>query len=69
MYLLNKWHDEMMMTMDFDVDPLWTVMKEGGPYHAKGRELFETYCKRLEETGRSGGASELRKRHSNLYGN
>ncbi|MRH43291.1 sulfatase-like hydrolase/transferase [Aquibacillus halophilus] len=34
-YYLNEWHDEMMSTMDFDVDPLWTVMKEGGPLHAK----------------------------------
>ncbi|NIK75133.1 arylsulfatase A-like enzyme [Paenibacillus castaneae] len=34
-YLLNEWHDEMMMTMKEDNDPLWTVMKEGGPFHAK----------------------------------
>ena len=34
-YILNEWHDEMMGSMNFDVDPLWTVMKEGGPLHAK----------------------------------
>lgn len=34
-YLLNDWHDEMMSTMEHDVDPLWTVMKEGGPLHAR----------------------------------
>ncbi|EKN65236.1 sulfatase [Neobacillus bataviensis LMG 21833] len=34
-YFLNEWHDEMMETMAFDVDPLWTVMREGGPLHAK----------------------------------
>ncbi|KGM45756.1 sulfatase [Neobacillus niacini] len=34
-YLLNEWHDDMMSTMEFDVDPLWTVMREGGPFHAK----------------------------------
>lgn len=34
-YYLNEWHDEMMSTMEHDVDPLWTVMKEGGPFHAK----------------------------------
>ncbi|MHA0858182.1 sulfatase family protein [Paenibacillus sp. CMAA1364] len=38
-YLLNEWHDEMMATMDCDIDPLWTVMKEGGPIHA--REYLE----------------------------
>ncbi|MGG1515590.1 sulfatase [Paenibacillus oryzisoli] len=38
-YLLNEWHDEMMSTMEHDNDPLWTVMKEGGPLHA--REYLE----------------------------
>lgn len=59
-YLLN-WHDDMMMTMNFDVDPLWTVIKEGGPFHAKGQ--LENYCKRLEETGRGFAVDELKKRH------
>lgn len=34
-YLLNEWHDDMMLSMKEDTDPLWTVMKEGGPFHAK----------------------------------
>ncbi|MFD2329598.1 sulfatase [Cohnella sp. GCM10020058] len=34
-YLLNEWHDGMMASMPYDTDPLWTVMREGGPYHAK----------------------------------
>lgn len=34
-YLLNEWHDDMMLTMNDDIDPLWTVMKEGGPLHAR----------------------------------
>ncbi|MNP06346.1 Choline-sulfatase [compost metagenome] len=34
-YLLNEWHDHMMGSMDCDIDPLWTVLMEGGPYHAK----------------------------------
>ncbi|MFX3635946.1 MAG: sulfatase [Candidatus Pristimantibacillus sp.] len=38
-YLLNDWHDAMMSTMDADNDPLWTVMREGGPLHA--REFLE----------------------------
>ncbi|MHA0855723.1 sulfatase [Paenibacillus sp. CMAA1364] len=37
-YLLNEWHDEMMLSMQEDIDPLWTVMKEGGPFHAKDYE-------------------------------
>jgi arylsulfatase A-like enzyme len=37
-YLLNDWHDEMMAGMSSDTDPLWTVMREGGPYHAREYE-------------------------------
>lgn len=60
-YRLNQWHDEMMKTMDYDVDPLWTVIKEGGPLHAKGH--LKNYCERLEKTNRGWAVGELRKRH------
>ncbi|MCR8630447.1 sulfatase [Paenibacillus radicis (ex Xue et al. 2023)] len=60
-YLLNEWHDDMMNTMKFDVDPLWTVMKEGGPYHAKG--FLKEYVNRLEATGREDAIPELKRRH------
>lgn len=60
-YYLNEWHDDMMSTMNHDVDPLWTVIKEGGPYHAKGH--LKNYIKRIEETGRGHAIPELKKRH------
>ncbi|WP_417897797.1 sulfatase [Bacillus haimaensis] len=60
-YYLNEWHDQMMKTMPFDVDPLWTVMKEGGPFHAKGN--LQRYVKHLETTGRGHAVPELRRRH------
>ncbi|THF79097.1 sulfatase family protein [Cohnella fermenti] len=60
-YLLNEWHDDMMSSMKFDVDPLWTVMKEGGPFHAKGH--LPAYIERLEETGRGEAVAELKRRH------
>lgn len=60
-YLLNDWHDHMMQTMNHDVDPLWTVMKEGGPYHAKGH--LPMYIERLKQTGRGEAAAELMRRH------
>ncbi|WP_274649541.1 sulfatase [Paenibacillus humicola] len=60
-YRLTEWHDDMMMSMDFDVDPLWTVMREGGPYHAKGH--LREYAARLAETGREQYVEELRRRH------
>ncbi|MCJ8009820.1 sulfatase [Lederbergia wuyishanensis] len=60
-YYLNDWHDHMMSTMPFDVDPLWTVMKEGGPLHARGH--LKNYIQRLEETGRGHAVPELIRRH------
>ncbi|WP_163536066.1 sulfatase [Gracilibacillus sp. YIM 98692] len=62
-YYLNEWHDHMMMTMDHDVDPMWTVMKEGGPYHAQIKDL-KRYLEHLKKTGREEGAKELMKRYS-----
>ena len=60
-YYLNEWHDERMKSMPFDVDPLWTVIREGGPYHAKGH--LPAYVLRLQETDRSDAANELIRRH------
>jgi len=60
-YHLNEWHDERMKSMPFDVDPLWTVIREGGPYHAKGH--LPAYVQRLEATDRGAAAEELKRRH------
>lgn len=60
-YILNQWHDDMMKSMPYDVDPLWTVIKEGGPFHLRGH--LAGYCKRLEETGRGHAVEELKRRH------
>jgi arylsulfatase A-like enzyme len=58
---LSEWHEAMMQSMPYDVDPLWTVMKEGGPYHARGH--LRAYCERLEQTGRAWAVPELKRRH------
>ncbi|MGI2295995.1 sulfatase family protein [Paenibacillus sp. GXUN7292] len=60
-YYLNEWHDEMMSRSGDDRDPLWTVMKEGGPFHAKG--YLPGYIKRLEETGRGHFVEQLMNKH------
>ncbi|MFB9758458.1 sulfatase family protein [Ectobacillus funiculus] len=65
-YYLNQWHDEMMKSMPFDVDPLWTVMKEGGPFHAQAKDL-KKYVKHLEETGRGWAIPELKRRHPKAF--
>jgi UV DNA damage repair endonuclease len=64
-YKLNEWHDRMMNTMDSAADPLWTVMKEGGPYHARGK--LKKYCERLENTSRGWAVPELKKRYPHEF--
>ena len=59
--LLEAWHAEMMAHSDSQIDPLWTVMREGGPFHVRGR--LEQYCKYLRETGRAHHAEALEARH------
>ncbi len=66
-YLLNEWHDEMMSSMEHDTDPLWTVIKEGGPLHAKG--ALEKYCEYLKQTGREWAIPELKEKHPNEFKN
>lgn len=75
---LARWHDQQMKKMAIhcsdSVDPLWTVMRENGPFHAGLPEHPQTlaqrtasplpaYLKRLEETGRSEGAQALRNQY------
>lgn len=60
-YRLNDWHDRMMQTMDSDIDPMWTVIREGGPYHARGK--LAEYCERLAVTERGEAIDKLKRRH------
>ena len=60
---LLTWQDTMMATMPAGtaVNPLWTVMAEGGPQHARG--ALPGYCAYLEQTDRGWAVPELRRRH------
>lgn len=72
---LARWHDAQMLRMTEHatdaVDPLWTVVREGGPFHARtiepghpgGIAGLHRYLERLESTGRAEGAAEIRRRH------
>jgi arylsulfatase A-like enzyme len=64
-YYLHEWHDEMMFKSKDNVDPLWTVMKEGGPYHAKG--FLKNYGERLIQTGREDQFYELKQKHPSEF--
>jgi arylsulfatase A-like enzyme len=54
---LGAWHGEMMQAPARGRDPLQNVVKEGGPYHTRGR--LKAYLARLRETGRSTYADAL----------
>lgn len=77
---LSNWITDQMKQMTFRggdaVDPLWTVMREGGPFHARfsngrlpgnpngGVNGFFAYLLRLEQTGRGEGAAALREKYA-----
>ena len=60
--IILDWQEDMMKTSVSDRDPMWTVYREGGPFHAHDRSLA-AYLKRLEESGRADAAGKLRERY------
>ncbi len=60
---LHRWHTQMLHSRPegYTGDPMWLVMEEGGPEHARGH--LPKYLKRLKESGRSDKAEILRRRH------
>ena len=61
MSLLAEWQAEMMTTSRTDVDPMMTVLREGGPFHTRG--MLPTYLERLRLTARAIHAERLAKTH------
>ncbi len=60
-YYLMEWHDQMMETVEDGVDPLRTVLLEGGPFHARG--YLDTYCDYLRKTDRGSLADRLEQKY------
>jgi arylsulfatase A-like enzyme len=64
---LTEWHEARMFdlaSLGYTTDPLWTVIEEGGPFHASNKSLVETnYCQRLADTQRGWAIEEYRKQH------
>ena len=60
-YRYLRWHDDMMNSMPYEIDPLWTVMKEHGPHHCRGN--LKDYLIRLENTDRKDAAKILREKY------
>lgn len=59
--IILDWQEEQMKKSASQIDPMWTVVKEGGPFHARGH--LEAYLRRLEATGRAEGARMLREEY------
>jgi hypothetical protein len=59
--LLLAWQEDMLRAVPDGIDPLWTVLREGGPEHSRGH--LKAYCQRLAATGRGHHVAELRRRH------
>jgi arylsulfatase A-like enzyme len=55
--ILEAWHTEAMARSSQSVDPMWTVMREGGPFHT--RDCLPDYTARLRQTERSEWAERL----------
>jgi len=58
---LADWEREMMLTSTTNVDPMMTVLREGGAHHTRG--FLPAYLKRLRETGRAHHAERLARLH------
>ena len=58
---LADWQQEMMLTSPGNVDPMMTVLREGGAFHT--RRYLPAYLDRLRATGRAEQAEILARRH------
>jgi arylsulfatase A-like enzyme len=61
MRLLDEWRGTVMAESGQTVDPLMTVIAEGGPFHCRGE--LKAYLERLRATGRGDHADALAARH------
>lgn len=57
MGMLAEWHYEMILKSKSNIDPLMTVLREGGPSHMRYQLL--KYLEWLRETGRAHHAERL----------
>ena len=58
---LENWLTEMQATATTDVDPMMTVLRQGGAFHTRGH--LPAYLERLRATGRAHHADYLEQKH------
>ncbi|MBN1933513.1 MAG: sulfatase [Anaerolineae bacterium] len=61
MAMLAEWQQDMMRTSTTNVDPLMTVLREGGAFHTRGN--LPAYLAHLRATGRAHHAEHLARVH------
>lgn len=61
MHMLADWERDMMLTSRSNVDPMMTVLREGGAHHTNG--FLPAYLERLRATGRENHAETLARLH------
>lgn len=59
---IDRWLGERMRDAEHPIDPMWTVIGEGGPKHTRGE--LAAYLDRLRSTNRGHWADLLESRHS-----
>lgn len=55
--MILNWQDRQMLRSPYPTDPMWTVMRENGPYHTWNE--LPAYAEHLKRTGRAQGAQQL----------
>ncbi len=65
--MLMLWHDDMMRTSESTIDPMWTVLHEGGPLHANFKNL-QPYLEWLRAQGRAADADALEQKYAAQFG-
>ena len=67
--VIERWWADEMRRSARDVDPMQTVLRESGPFHARYESSdFEGYKQRLVDTGRSQFAQEMDQRKKRWEG-
>ncbi len=59
--MILDWTDSMMKSSRSDADPMWTVMREGGPQHCRG--ALKGYMERIKGTPREYGIPLLEEKY------
>ncbi|HEV2471501.1 MAG TPA: sulfatase [Chthonomonadales bacterium] len=59
--MLEEWRVQMIRAAGHTLDPMDTVLAEGGPFHTRG--CLPAYLHRLRETGRGEWAERLERNH------